>query len=135
MVPTLIQSSSKISAYRMSYLPLLLPRLLAFFRRGLVDQQVKPEDGWFSFEDVTLKWHHPIGLLFDLYSGYKEALVEDLHGKQEASATAAASTLVTPLWRITLHFSKWPAEQLVKLDGPGKVLADAFNNSLKEVSV
>lgn len=35
-------------------------------------------------------------------------------------------------WRLLLHFSEWPDEQLVRLDSEGKVLHDAFINSVKE---
>lgn len=35
-------------------------------------------------------------------------------------------------WRLTLHFSDWPDEQLVRLDAEGKVLHDAFINCVKE---
>ena len=31
-----------------------------------------------------------------------------------------------------LHFSDWPDEQLVRLDAEGKVVHDAFINSVKE---
>lgn len=33
---------------------------------------------------------------------------------------------------MTLHFTEWPDEQLVRLDGEGKVPHDAFINSVKE---
>lgn len=35
-------------------------------------------------------------------------------------------------WRLLLHFGEWPDEQLVRLDAEGKVLHDAFINSVKE---
>ena len=35
-------------------------------------------------------------------------------------------------WKLTLHFSEWPDDHLVRLDGEGKVLHDAFINSVKE---
>ncbi|KAK5008476.1 Autophagy protein 5, partial [Cryomyces antarcticus] len=36
-------------------------------------------------------------------------------------------------WRLVVHFTTWPEEQLIKLDANGKVLHDAFINSVKEV--
>ncbi len=35
-------------------------------------------------------------------------------------------------WLLVLHYTEWPDEQLVRLDGEGKVLHDAFINSVKE---
>ena len=85
-----------------------------------------------------MKWHHPIGLLFDLYSRAKEALVEEMHGKEgllaQDEADAATNTADLLPWKLTLHFSKWPVGQLVPLDENGTVLPERFNNSLKEAS-
>jgi len=36
-------------------------------------------------------------------------------------------------WRVVVHFTEWPDEQLVRLDGEGRILHDAFINSVKEV--
>jgi autophagy-related protein 5 len=38
-----------------------------------------------------------------------------------------------PPWELQLHFSAWPDEQLVRLDAEGRVMHDAFINSVKEV--
>ena len=35
-------------------------------------------------------------------------------------------------WKLVLHFSDWPESQLVRLDAEGKVLHDAWMNSVKE---
>lgn len=35
-------------------------------------------------------------------------------------------------WRLTVHFSDWPDEELVRLDADGMVMHDAFINSVKE---
>lgn len=114
---------------RLSYLPFLLPRLHAFFAASLITPDVSPSDGWFSFEGVPLKWHYPIGLLYDLFSGRNPsqaadhpALSDDDNNKGDPSKP----------WNLILHFTDWPDEQLVKLDAEGKVLHDAFINSVKE---
>ena len=36
-------------------------------------------------------------------------------------------------WELEVHFSDWPDEQLVRLDGEGRVMEDAFVNGVKEV--
>lgn len=76
------------------------------------------------------KWHYPVGLLYDLFSGASPAsskpersdkAVENIDGGEKALP-----------WRLVLHFTQWPDEQLVRLDDEGKFLHDAFINSVKE---
>lgn len=113
-----------------SYLLSLLPRLRAFFASSLIDPNSQPHDGWFSFESVPLKWHYPIGLLYDLYA---EADPASSKGAKDGniwdSENSSDSTLP---WRLTVHFSDWPDEELVRLDAEGVVMNDAFINSVKE---
>lgn len=35
-------------------------------------------------------------------------------------------------WQLTLHFTEWPEQALVRPDAEGKMLHDAFINSVKE---
>ncbi|KAI4246531.1 MAG: hypothetical protein L6R40_001894 [Gallowayella cf. fulva] len=113
---------------RLSYLPFLLPRLHAFFASSLIDPSLAPHGGWFSYEDVPLKWHYPLGLLYDLFSGTQQAQVSE-SDKDHHSSSERPSTLP---WRLTLHFTDWPGDELVQPDAEGKVLHDAFINSVKE---
>ncbi|MCJ1288431.1 autophagy protein 5 [Xylographa opegraphella] len=115
------QADSYLIHYpRLAYIPFLLPSLYAFFASFLITPEFDSHDGWFSFEGVPLKWHYPLGLLYDLFSGASGL---------QAQAEGAQSLLP---WRLTLHFSGWPAGQLIPLDAEGKVLHDAFINSVKE---
>ncbi|KAL8854257.1 MAG: hypothetical protein Q9221_000971 [Calogaya cf. arnoldii] len=114
---------------RLSYLPFLLPRLHAFFTPFLIDSGVSPHGGWFSYEDVPLNWHYPLGLLYDLFSGAPPAQVNDSEKDDHSVPSQRPSTLP---WRLTLHFTEWPGDQLVQPDAEGKVLHDAFINSVKE---
>ncbi|PWY78477.1 hypothetical protein BO94DRAFT_537664 [Aspergillus sclerotioniger CBS 115572] len=115
-----------ISCPRISYLPSLLPRLRAFFTSSLIDPSSRAHEGWFSFEGVPLKWHYPVGLLYDLYAGADPA-------SKGGADTDLASTDQDPLpWCLTVHFSDWPDEELVRLDAEGVVMHDAFINSVKE---
>lgn len=67
---------------------------------------------------MPLRWHYPIGLLYDLFSGVE-----------------STSEQRRPAWELELHFTGWPDEQLVRLDTEGRVMHDAFINSVKEVGM
>ncbi|KAF2499269.1 autophagy protein 5 [Lophium mytilinum] len=123
---------------RLSYIPLLLPQLHAFFSPFLIDPDVAPSKGWLSFEDVPLKWHYPFGLLFDLYSGIDPATgpapneVELESQPRLSSGDDSESESGVLPWRLTIHYTEWPSRQLIQLDDNGKVMHDAFINSVKE---
>ncbi|KAL4940347.1 hypothetical protein BDV06DRAFT_196862 [Aspergillus oleicola] len=117
-----------ISYPRISYLPSLLPRLKSFFTPFLIDAAAsEPHEGWFSFEGVPLKWHYPVGLLYDLYAGADPA-TKSTEVDEDSSESGPG-----PLpWRLVVHFADWPDEELVRLDANGMVMNDAFINSVKE---
>ena len=121
--------SLQIHHPRLSYLPFLLPRLHAFYNHILINPDVIPYDGWFSFEDVPLKWQYPLGLLYDLFSGASPSQGSGSSASDHESAEEQEGKLP---WRLTLHFSEWPEQALVRLDAEGKMLHDAFINSVKE---
>lgn len=73
-----------------------------------------------------MKWHYPVGLLFDLYAGADPATKS---GNRNDGSPEDGSQLP---WRLTVHFSDWPVEDLVRLDADGMVMNDAFINSVKE---
>ena len=84
-----------------------------------------------------MKWHFPIGLLYDLYSGASEQLRDEQDNDRNTGAYTSAEepgALKGPkAWKLTLHFENWPKEALAHLDSEGKVMRDAFTNSVKEV--
>ncbi|KAL4871362.1 hypothetical protein BDV12DRAFT_164165 [Aspergillus spectabilis] len=118
-----------ISYPRISYLPSLLPKLKAFFSSSLIDPAASAShEGWFSFEGVPLKWHYPIGLLYDLYAGADPATKSN---DTEYNASGFGTTDPLP-WHLVVHFNDWPAEELVRLDADFVAMNDAFINSVKE---
>jgi hypothetical protein len=129
---------SQIHVPRISYIPLLLPRLHAFFRPSVINEDTNFWEGWLSYENVPLKWHFPVGLLYDLYSGVSDQLQEE-SGKKTPTAYGGAEERRSRdnlrTWKLTLHYEGWPAETLVSLDKEGKSMRDAFTNSVKEVCV
>ncbi|MCJ1308870.1 autophagy protein 5 [Agyrium rufum] len=120
---------------RLSYLPFLLPKLHSFFSSSLVEENIEAQDGWFSFENVPLKWHYPLGLLYDLFSGAEAAQSPSQKGstshESDSNDDPDGENSTLP-WRLVLHYSDWPDDHLVRLDAEGKVMHDAFINSVKE---
>lgn len=120
---------------RLSYLAFLLPRLHAFFSPNLITPEVQPHEAWLSFEGVPLKWHYALGLLYDLFSGaepvdFDQHRREDLATSQITVETASGSS---PLpWRLTVHFTEYPGDQLIQIDADGRAILDSFINSVKE---
>lgn len=138
----------KILYPRVSYLPFLLPKLHAFFRASLIHPESEPHFGWFSFEGVPLKWHYPLGLLYDLYAGAEpisQSSTSDYDNLTQSVILAGVRNTQSHNegenepsnpnrlpWRLALHFENWPDEDLVRLDADGLVMHDAFINSVKE---
>jgi autophagy-related protein 5 len=99
---------------------LLLPRLHAFFAPYLIADQesVAPEEGYFMFDGVPLKWHLPLGLLYDMY----------VMSVKDPSSDRA------PLpFKLTLHFQRDSTTERINLINPDPVtMHDSFINSVKE---
>ncbi|KAK3677570.1 Autophagy protein 5 [Recurvomyces mirabilis] len=130
------QSEPYIIQYpRLSYLAFLLPRLYSFFATSLIHPDISAPEAWLSFEDVPLKWNHAAGLLYDLYSGADPVNVERLGVIQSSSLHGQIPSTVSsgPLpWRLTVHYSDFPHDQLIQLDLDGRTMLDAFINAVKE---
>ena len=76
-----------------------------------------------------MKWQYPLGLLYDLFSGASPAQASDFDVLNKSSSDEQEGQLP---WRLTLHFAEWPEQALVRPDAEGKMLHDAFINSVKE---
>lgn len=117
---------------RLSYLALLTQRLHAFFSPHLIYPDVSPADLWLSYEGVPLKWHYPLGLLYDLYSGAEPAYPSGSSTTPTQKTESSEDDSHQLPWKLTVHFSGFPTEQLVRLDEGDKVMHDLFRNSVKE---
>ncbi|KAH7073031.1 autophagy protein 5 [Paraphoma chrysanthemicola] len=116
---------------RLSYLGLLIHKLHAFFSANLIYPDIQPSELWLSYEGVPLKWHYPLGLLYDLYSGAEPAYPPDSTSPTQKHETSEEERSHLP-WRLTVHFSEYPNEQLVRLDNEDKHMHDLYFNSVKE---
>lgn len=97
---------SLILAPRNGYLPLLVPVIKPHFQSAL---PIGQDTGWFDYRGLPLKWHIPIGVLFDLLCFEPERP-----------------------WNLTVHFRGYPSD-LIPYDGED-VIKWSFINSLKEAS-
>lgn len=110
----------------MSYLPLLIPDIKRHLAELVLDENgsqfLKEDDWWFEAEGgVLMKWHWPIGLLYDHYSTSVSPAV--------ASASTSRNHFLP--FRITLHLAAPPTDKL--LLGPSlEACKQAFMGQLKE---
>jgi len=92
---------------RVSYLPLLNSRLRRHFASSLISGNLLEQQIWFDFEDEPLKWHWPIGVLYDLLAN--ESLP----------------------WSLTVHFTNYPSDKLLQCKSTEQVEQQLFQ-SIKE---
>lgn len=98
----------------------MLPRLHAFFSPELIadPDSVAVEDGYFAYDGVPLKWHLPLGLLYDMYV---------------MSIRDSSSEGPSLPFRLTLHFTHDAASTNVNLITPDPItMHDSYINSVKE---
>uniref|UniRef100_A0A8C1EBX6 Autophagy protein 5 n=1 Tax=Cyprinus carpio carpio TaxID=630221 RepID=A0A8C1EBX6_CYPCA len=91
---------------RVSYLTLVTDKVKKHFLRVM-----KAEDStemWFEYEGTPLKWHYPIGVLFDLH----------------------ASNTALP-WNVTVHFKNFPEHDLLHCTS-NSVIEAHFMSCIKE---
>lgn len=100
-------------AARISYVPGIIEAVKKHFDL-YVSTDYRQEEIWFSFNNVPLKWHYPVGLLFDLHNPPKDSL---------------------PLlpFHLEVHFHRFPSEVLLPYSGI-KSIRSIFQNALKESS-
>nr|CAG4645034.1 EOG090X0BB3 [Leptodora kindtii] len=92
---------------RMTYFPLIIDKVRRHFIRSLSSDKTDSEM-WLEFEMKPLKWHLPVGLLYDLH-----VMDQSLP------------------WQITIHFERFPENKLMKF--PAKDCVESYLMScLKE---
>lgn len=100
---------------RMSYLPLATDKVRSHFSPSLS----QPGEMWLSYRDLPLRWHHPIGLLYDLLA------------TGGPSSCPPDSTSCPLPWTLTAHFSSFPLDNLLPCPSR-EAVESVFMSSLKE---
>ncbi|VDO06089.1 unnamed protein product [Rodentolepis nana] len=79
---------------RITYFPLVMEKVIrslrSFIKSGLEDSDEIYKQYWLSHNGIPLKWHYPVGVLFDLYS----------------------SSSKLP-WEIAINFKDYPSDLLL----------------------
>lgn len=99
-----------IVAPRGSYLPLVTAGVREHF---MLSAPVLIDEMWFDYKGTPLKWHHPVGVLFDL-----------LHANSNATELP---------WPLTVHFHEFPEQELLRCPNE-EVIKNNFMNTLKEAN-
>ncbi|KAF9095345.1 autophagy protein 5 [Mortierella sp. GBA35] len=104
-------------AQRCSYFSLLTSHV----RKHFVDMALHfigdDAEVWYDFEGTPLKWHYPIGLLYDI------------HGLQASSGRGMNGSLLP--WKVTVHFQNFPGDKLIKSQAVDSC-QDYFMSMIKE---
>jgi len=96
---------------RMSYLPLATEKVKKYFTNKF--SNLDPLEMWFDYKGKALKWHHPIGVLFDQMKGSPLDNDEGLP------------------WQLTVHFSNFPKQDLIPCHNR-EVIESHFMSAIKE---
>ncbi|KAL8566977.1 hypothetical protein ACOMHN_059777 [Nucella lapillus] len=95
-------------APRQTYFPLVTDKVHRQFVKHIKEDLQQTGEMWLEFEGQPLKWHYPIGVLFDL------------HGSARSLP-----------WNLTVHYQNFPEDEL--LHCPSKEAVEAhFMGTVKE---
>ncbi|XP_054714207.1 autophagy protein 5-like [Uloborus diversus] len=94
---------------RLTYFPLVTDKVQKHFSSHVKDEAVGSEM-WLDYDSQPLKWHYPVGLLYDFYG--------------------ADSTLP---WNVTVHFQDFPEKELIHCSNKAAVQSH-FMATVKEAS-
>ncbi|KAK9736625.1 Autophagy protein Apg5 [Popillia japonica] len=96
---------------RLSYFPLVTDKVKKYFLK-FISNEKEDQEMWLEYDGQPLKWHFPIGVLFDLFMVAQDELP----------------------WNITVHFEKFPAQQIFRFNNK-EAMESFFMACLKEADV
>lgn len=104
----------------------MLPKLLAAFAEDLIAEtdSLSSEVGYFTHDSVPLKWHFPVGLLYDIYV---------LSTQDFSPGSSGINGQTFQPFKLHVHFASPSSELHLNLVSPSaSVVHDSFINSVKE---
>ncbi|RWS24996.1 autophagy protein 5-like protein [Leptotrombidium deliense] len=93
---------------RISYLPLVIDKVIRHFANFVTEYKKNGNDLWIDFEGKPLKWHYPIGLLWDIFNN---------------------DTSIP--WNLTIHFENFPEDELIRFNNRA-LIESTFMSTIKE---
>lgn len=102
------------------YLPCFIEKIFRYFSIYYKDvsadstNSIQLNNLWFEYESIPLKWHYPIGVLYDLYT----------------ASLPSSSTSHLP-WQLIVHFSKFPEGEVIRFPDKDSIESH-FMTTLKE---
>lgn len=91
---------------RQTYFPIVTEKIERHFAKDVEKESI--DEIWLEYEGQPLKWHYPVGLLYDLF-----ALEAQLP------------------WNVTVHFRRFPSDELMRC--PSRDVVEAhFMSTVKE---
>ncbi|KAJ8961643.1 hypothetical protein NQ314_005895 [Rhamnusium bicolor] len=96
---------------RLSYFPLVTDKVRKHFLKYVANDK-QEQEMWLEYNGQPLKWHYPIGVLYDLLFGPEDVLP----------------------WNLTIHFEKFPETEIYKFSNK-EMVESYFMACLKEADV
>lgn len=93
---------------RVTYFPLVIDKVVKYFYRFINQSKQSTNDLWIDYDGQPIRWHHPIGLSWDLFGN-----PNDLP------------------WKLILHFQDFPIEELIRCNNKAAVESH-FMSTIKE---
>jgi len=104
---------------RQTYFPLVLDKVQRHFAEFLSNPANRANEIWLDFNGTALKWHYPVGLLFDLYANEGTGVAFD-----------SAQSVNIP-WSLNVHFENFPAD-LISTQNSKDIVESHFLSTVKE---
>lgn len=90
---------------RLSYISVVTEKVRKYFSRFLSEgsgeegEANSTSDMWFDYQGTPLKWHLPVGVLYD-----------------QICVLSSETEPVLPPWNLTVHFGNFPQSEILKCD-------------------
>jgi len=103
---------------RQTYFPIVTEKVHHYFSE-FINPTNRGHEMWFEYNGIALKWHYPVGLLFDL-------IVNDPKCRDEAGFSYGGLP-----WVVNVHFSNFPEDELMHCTNK-EIVESHFMSTIKE---